>query len=69
MERIDEILKITWIRCLVVFMGFYILLQDWLGISNAFGVASLVTFFFLLVRNHPARYILIIAMFLLFIFK
>lgn len=69
MERIDEILSITWIRCVVVFMAFNILLQDWLGIADAFGAASLITFFFLLVRNHPARYILIVAMLLLFVFK
>ena len=69
MERIDEILSITWIRCVVVFMSFNILLQDWLGIADAFGAASLITFFFLLFRNHPARYILIAAMLLIFIFK
>jgi hypothetical protein len=50
-------------------MAFNILLQDWLGIADAFGAASLITFFFLLFRNHPARYILIAAMLLIFIFK
>ncbi len=68
-ETVREIFSQLWMQCLIVFFAFHALLNDLIGISNAFGCAVIGTFLFFVWRDSVYKFLIFGSIAMLVIIK